>query len=320
MFIDSVVFGRADTTTSLNTSVSSTSTSNSSPSSTSSTTIGSSSVSTSSSSSSLPSSSSSSASSSPSSSTSASSTQSNSITSTVSSTSASSSASSSSTPSSDGHGREIGAIVGGVIGGVVVLTLLSVIFSVLRRRRRNAKKRPRGSVYLGKMDQSQLDTFLKQKPRSNVDSLHSSSSIPLLSLPQMDTTLTTRLETAPQYTDVPAPYSDQESGAAQGNDQNGPGDGSESGHSVFLPSPYSHHGHDGNGDDVPEPTQPRFVTPPPRPESQFYAPIPVQAGDFSMKALEASASGSRSSTPVSLSMIHGKKDTSSPPLHAANAS
>ncbi|KAJ3763568.1 hypothetical protein EV360DRAFT_66167 [Lentinula raphanica] len=219
------------------------------------------------------------------------------------------------------EGQEIGAIVGGVIGGLVVLTLLSVIFTVLRRKRRNAKKRPRGSVYLGNMDQSQLDTFLKQKPRANVDSLHSSSSMPLLSLPQMDTTLPHDIAT--EYTDVPASSLNIDApDAAEGNDQNGNADESETGHSLFLPSPYSQHGHDGNGDDVPpEMPQSRLITPSPRPESQFYAPIPVQAGDYSIKALESSASGSRPSTPFSLSMIHDQTgvETASPSLNAGNA-
>ncbi|KAJ3800093.1 hypothetical protein GGU11DRAFT_742809 [Lentinula aff. detonsa] len=321
MFIDSVLFARADTTTSSASSLTtSVSTSNSTPTSTTVTSSGSSSSSSSPSSSASSSTASTSASSSSSSS---SSTQSTSITSSASSTSATASATSSRSSSSS-DGKEIGAIVGGVIGGLVVLTLLSVVFTALRRKRRNAKKRPRGSVYLGNMDQNQLDTFLKQKPRTNVDSLHSSSSMPLLSLPQVDTTL--QHDIATEYTDVPAPnsYRDYQPNAAQGNDQNGTGGESESGHSLFLPSPYSQHGHDGNDDDVPpELPQPRLMTPSLRPESQFYEPIPVQVGDFSIKALEESASGSRSSTPVSLSMMHGKNGvniTSSPPVHEENAS
>ncbi|KAJ3986605.1 hypothetical protein F5890DRAFT_1502502 [Lentinula detonsa] len=321
MFIDSVLFARADTTTTSASSVTtSVSTSNSTPTSTTVTSSGSSSTSSSPSSSASSSTASTSASSSSSTS---SSSQSTSITSSASSTSATASATSSQSSSSS-SGKEIGAIVGGVIGGLVVLTLLSVVFTALRRKRRNAKKRPRGSVYLGNMDQNQLDTFLKQKPRTNVDSLHSSSSMPLLSLPQVDTTL--QHDIATEYTDVPAPnsYRDYQPNAAQGNDQNGTHDESESGHSLFLPSPYSQHGHDGNDDDVPpELPQPRLMTPTLRPESQFYEPIPVQVGDFSMKALEESASGSRSNTPVSLSMTHGKNGvntTSSPPVHEENTS
>ncbi|KAJ4483484.1 hypothetical protein J3R30DRAFT_1787390 [Lentinula aciculospora] len=328
MFIDSVLYGRADTTTisatSSSTSVSFSSSTSASTATSSSPVSGSSSSSTSSAS--ISSSSTSTSSSASSSFTSVSSTQSSSITSSASSTSASATPSQSASDSNS-DGKEIGAIVGGVIGGLMILTLLSVIFTVLRRRRRNAKKRPRGSVYLDKMDQSQLDTFFKQKPRSNVDSMHSSSSMPLLSLPQVDTSLTLQPDTTTGYTDlpvpVPVPYSDREpTGAAHENDQNGPGD-SESVHSVFLPSPYSQHGHNGNGDDAPlEPPQPRLMNPSSRPESQFYAPIPVQAGDFSMKTLEASASSSRSSTPMSLSMVHGKKEQTahSPPLNEASAS
>ncbi|KAJ3992704.1 hypothetical protein F5050DRAFT_1715074 [Lentinula boryana] len=323
MFIDSVLFARADTTTSSASSLTtSVSTSNSTPTSTTVTSSGSSSSSSSPSSSASSSTASTSTSASSSSSTS-SSTQSTSITSSASSTSATASATSSQSSSSS-DAKEIGAIVGGVIGGLVVLTLLSVVFTALRRKRRNAKKRPRGSVYLGNMDQNQLDTFLKQKPRTNVDSLHSSSTMPLLSLPQVNTTLQDDIAT--EYTDVPAPnsYRDYQPNAAQGNDQNGTGGESESGHSLFLPSPYSQHGHDGNGDDAPpELPQLRLMTPSLRPESQFYEPIPVQVGNFSMKALEESASGSRSSTPVSLSMKHGKdgvNTTSSPPVNEENVS
>ncbi|KAJ3724422.1 hypothetical protein C8R42DRAFT_719118 [Lentinula raphanica] len=324
MYIDTVLFARADTTTDSTSTTTSDSTSGSASSSTNTQSSGStstsSSPSTSSSSSVTTTNASSSLSTSTLSSSSSTSSSSQSASTTSSASSASSSATSSSSPSSS-EGQEIGAIVGGVIGGLVVLTLLSVIFTVLRRKRRNAKKRPRGSVYLGNMDQSQLDTFLKQKPRANVDSLHSSSSMPLLSLPQMDTTLPHDIAT--EYTDVPASSLNIDApDAAEGNDQNGNADESETGHSLFLPSPYSQHGHDGNGDDVPpEMPQSRLITPSPRPESQFYAPIPVQAGDYSIKALESSASGSRPSTPFSLSMIHDQTgvETASPSLNAGNA-
>jgi hypothetical protein len=183
-----------------------------------------------------------------------------------------------------------------------VLTLLSVIFTAFRRRSRNARKRPRGSVYLGNMEHSNLDTFLSQARRPNVSSIH--SSVPLLSVPQVGTD--SREEPPTEYRDtpdhghgvaapvLPSPLSDHDHNTVQNGDE-----GTDTGHSSFLPSPYSQLGHGGDeSDTVAGEPQSRSMTNSPRPESTFYAPIAVQGGDFSLAALERSTAGSRSGTPT----------------------
>ncbi|KIK67492.1 hypothetical protein GYMLUDRAFT_238770 [Collybiopsis luxurians FD-317 M1] len=311
MFNNLTYYGRADPT---QTAASTSSPSSTTSSNSASTTGGSSSAAqTTGSSSSSPSSSSSTPSSSSSSSNSTSSTPSASTSSTQSSstTSSASSTSATATPtqsshSSSGTAKEVGAIVGGVIAGLALLTLLSVIFTALRRKRRNARKRPRGSVYLGNMEQS----FLEPKSRPNVSSMH--SSVPLLSVPEAESD---SRDAPTAYTDTPAqprlpsPYSDHDHGAASETGRTHDEEvESQSGHSAsgYLPSPYSQLGHGGGSgeEDMTGLPQSRSLASSPRPTSEFYGPVPVPVGDFSMRALEATAAGSRPGTPVSLSMAH----------------
>jgi hypothetical protein len=154
------------------------------------------------------------------------------------------------------------------------------------------------------MDQNQLDAFLGHNPRSHVDSMH--SSLPLLSVPQVGPLPQRELST--EYADAPAlmpsPYSDDGHATVQLNNDTRGDDAAPSG---FLPSPYSQHGHGDDQDEpVPDLPQPRTLTASPRPESQFYAPIAVQPVDTSIRALEDAVSGSRPTTPGSLSMMtHG---------------
>ncbi|KAE9411585.1 hypothetical protein BT96DRAFT_1011370 [Gymnopus androsaceus JB14] len=288
MFITRTVYGRAGSSTTTSPSSTTASSTSTSSVSTSTTTSSSSSTTSSSSSSSSPSSSSVSSTSS-SSSSSSSSTSSSSTSSTSSSTSASASATSTSASSSHSSHSIIGPIVGGAIAGVVVLALLSFMITALRRKRRNARKRPRGSVYIGNMD-----PFLGSAPRANKDSMH--SNLPLLSVPH------TGPSTPSEYTDaavpyMPSPYSDH--GHGTGQQDNGDTSG-------YLPSPYSQHGHGDetqeSGGPVPELPPPRLLTASPRPASEFYDPIVVQPAEISFRALEGAVSGSRPGTPVSLSM------------------
>lgn len=153
------------------------------------------------------------------------------------------------------------------------------------------------------MDENQLNAFVGQKPRSGVNSVH--SSVPLLSVPPVDAS--SRDETPAQYRDAPAPMLSPYSDHGHGNVTAVP---------EYLPSPYSQHGHGddnqdtysqhGYGDEVSvsDLPPPRILTASPRPESAFYAPIAVQPADMSIRVLEEAVAGSRSGTPVSLSMPH----------------
>ncbi|KAF5393358.1 hypothetical protein D9757_000528 [Collybiopsis confluens] len=265
---------RADSTST--TAASSSTASTNSPSTTASSSRSVSSSTSSSSASSSASSSLSSTSTSLSSSASASSTQSSSTTSSASSTSATTSATNTPQPSS-GSKLNIGAIVGGAVAGIVVLILLSIIFTAFRRRRHNTRKRPRGSVFLGNVDQR----FLEQKPRSNVSSVH--SSVPLLSVvSQGDPDL--RQEQPAHYTDtpvesrLPSPYSNHGHDAVPETSQSYYEEGeSRSGHSAYLPSPYSQLGHgDVSEEAVAGLPQAGSITASHNPLAHFYAPVAVR--------------------------------------------
>jgi len=164
------------------------------------------------------------------------------------------------------------------------------------------------------MDENQLNAFIGQNPRSGVNSVH--SSVPLLSgasfVPPVNAS--SQGETIAEYSDAPAPMPSPYSDHGHGN----------TAVPEYLPSPYSNHGHgddnqdlvpstysqdgygygDGNQDSVSDLPPPRILNTSPRPQSAFYAPIAVQPADMSIRALEEAVAGSRSGTPVSLSMHH----------------
>ncbi|KAK7472482.1 hypothetical protein VKT23_000597 [Stygiomarasmius scandens] len=246
-----------------------------------------------------------------------------STTSSISSSSSSSSTSRSSasasptgSPSSSSNkAKLVGGIVGGVIGGLIVFILLSVLFSAWRRRRNDARKRPRGSVFFDAKkvkkegDDEALNQFLSSpslNPRTVSNHTESMTSVPLLSVPFNDghrgtehdnSSSTSRTATPTNLEEerrLRSPYSVDE-GHRDDEFGHNPENSSTS---LPMPSPYSEHGHghfmDENDFNVSELAMPTPVFAAASRGNDFRRMSLVRS-DFSLAALEAAT------TPKSLS-------------------
>ncbi|KAF5348652.1 hypothetical protein D9758_006788 [Tetrapyrgos nigripes] len=220
---------------------------------------------------------------------------------TSSSTSASASAIHSSSSGSSHTGRLIGGIIGGVVGGLILITLISILFTGWRRRRNNARKRPRGSVYFNSIKMtrdarekdahSSVSHFLSpsshppQLPRHTTDSLTSSMSLLPARLEERESmhhnTNSTAAPDAHDGQGLRSPYS-IDVGSRGGHIPEGSSD------SLPMPSPYSEHGH-GNEDEPDSPMPPPVLAAYDRDDFRRMSLIQP---DFSLAALEASLTGS----------------------------
>ncbi|KAI3618861.1 hypothetical protein WG66_000555 [Moniliophthora roreri] len=205
----------------------------------------------------------------------------------------------------------IGSIVGGVIGGLLLLSIVSILFSAWRRRRNDARKRPRMSIVAGDMPSRgkrpatlyTLDSFLMPTVTANAQmkpshqhhaSEASAVAVPLLGTSSTGTSTTTeRIRGVDEHGAVIEHYSDDVRPPSRGSVTQR----TEESH---LVSPYSVDDHSaGSSNDE---TAPRI----PSSNQAIFAPLIVPAAGFRLDLLphqESATSAPRRPTPPILSFI-----------------